>query len=248
MDKVGDCPPSQDELRSDIFSRDMQADFRHQSSYCHESTQEAVSQSPGQLYKAPINSEGLLPTEEKLRSALADAQSQQEVLQSETSLARIFGERLLSDALAIKVADLLSKSQPQILETNVHLDEADEEDDIHWLDLIREPQFEPQCQDDGNYQCRIQKRNALVQMSAWDHDLIVTCRQLAYTQTYLCDMLAEKDTLEFMARALSSCNQIASDCEEGDPTSRGFPMTDAELSYRDQPGHTRADHWQATAS
>ncbi|KAJ5288418.1 hypothetical protein N7508_011193 [Penicillium antarcticum] len=189
----------------------MQANPCHQNSTCHENTPEAAFQPAREPYKASVISEGFLPTEEMLRSALADAQSQQGVLQTETSLARILGEQLLSDALATKVADLLSKPKPQVLEADEQLGEVDEEEDIHWLDLIQEPQFEPQCQDNGNYQCHILKRNALVQISAWDHDLVFTCRQLFYTQTYLCDMLAERDTLESMAKSLSTCNQIASD-------------------------------------
>ena len=192
----------------------MEADFSYQSSPCHETIREADCQSPARPYKPPISSESFVPTEEKLRSSLADAQAQQEALQSDVSAARVFGIPLLSDALAIKVADLLSRSHPQVVEANVNLEEAREEDEIQWLDLIREPRFEPQCQDNGNYQCRMQKRHALVEMSAWDHDLVVTCRQLVYTQTYLCDMLAEKETLELMAKALSSCNEIATECED----------------------------------
>ncbi|KAJ5742624.1 uncharacterized protein N7511_011356 [Penicillium nucicola] len=212
MDDLGDGLPSQDELRTAVsLSRAMEANVCHQSSSHPENTHDAELHSPAESYKAPNISGDFFPTEEKLRSALADAQLQQGVLQTESSIARSFGEQLLSDALATKVADLLSKPRPQILEADAYLGEANEENDIHWLDLIQESQFEPRCQDNGNYQCRIQKRNALVRISAWDHDLIFTCRQLVYTQTYLSDMLVERDTLEFMARGLSSCNQIASD-------------------------------------
>lgn len=224
----------------------MEADSCYQSSPCHEVIREAECLSPARSYNLPISSESFMPTEEKLQSSLADARAQQEALQSDVSAARVFGIPLLSDALAIKVADLLSRSQPQIVEANVNLEEAGEEEDIYWLDLIQEPHFAPQCQDDGNYQCRIQKRNALVEMSAWDHDLVVTCRQLVYTQTYLCDMLAEKDTLEWMARALSSCNEIATECEATQSYVASQRLRPA--SYQDQPGHSRADHWQAAAS
>ena len=191
----------------------MEANPGYQSSPGHQTLREAECQSPVQPYESLLCSESFGPTEKRLRSSLADARAQQEALRSDVRTARVFGIPLLSDALAIKVAELLSRSQPQIVEANVNLAEAREEDEIYWLDLIQEPHFEPQCQDNGSYHCRIQKRNALVEMSDRDHDLVVTCRQLVYTQTYLCDMRVEKDTLELMARALSSCNEIATECE-----------------------------------
>ena len=192
----------------------MEANAGHESSPGHETLREAECQSSVRSYRPLVSSESFELTEQKLRSSLADAWAQQEALRSDARTARVFGIPLLSDELAVKVADLLSRSQPQVVEANINLEEASEEDDIHWLDLIQEAHFEPQCQDNGYYQCRIQKRNALVEMSARDHDLMATCRQLVYTQTYLSDMRAEKDILRMMARALLSCNEIATECEE----------------------------------
>lgn len=157
-----------------------------------------------------IRSEHFLPIQEKLISALALSKSQQVVFEGVTSFARMFGVRLLSDAISVKVTDLLSKPQPEVVEADISYDE----DEIIWADVIGELQFEPQLQRNGNYLCRVQKRNALIEMSAWDHDLISTRRKLVHPQAYLSDMLAERDTLDLMMSALSSCNEIALQCQD----------------------------------
>ncbi|KAJ6117888.1 hypothetical protein N7523_005769 [Penicillium sp. IBT 18751x] len=184
----------------------MQGSSSSQPSSCDVTDQGERWQLFPQPYKEQMIAESFVEIEQNLRSALAEVQLQQAALQNETSAARVFGVRLLGDALAIKVADLLIEPQPQVIEA----DHAVDREKICWLDLILEPRFESYRRDEGSYHCRINKCNALVVMSAWDHDLIVTCRQLVYTQTYLCDKLAEKNTLESMAKALSSCNDIAS--------------------------------------
>ncbi|KAF3403958.1 hypothetical protein F1880_010296 [Penicillium rolfsii] len=161
-------------------------------------------------WETRIRSEHFLPIQEKLLSALALSQSQQLAFEGVTSFARMFGVQLLSDALSVKVTDLLSKPQPEIVEADISY----EEDEILWTDVIGELQFEPQRQQNGNYLCRVQKRNALIEMSAWDHDLISTRRKLVHTQAYLSDMLAERDTLGLMMGSLSSCNEIALRCQD----------------------------------
>ncbi|KAJ5144514.1 hypothetical protein N7526_002022 [Penicillium atrosanguineum] len=130
---------------------------------------------------------GLQATERQLRSALASIQ-QYIALQSKIKMAHVFGLPLLSDALAQKVADLLYEPQPQIVEA----DSVDGKEEIGWLDLIWEPQLRSQCNNAETYFCRIQKCNALIELSVWDYDLIVTCRQLLHTQTYRCDLLTER--------------------------------------------------------
>ena len=168
-------------------------------------------ENPFQSLGLPENTEiipGLLATERELRSALANIQ-QYNALQGKTKMAHVFGLPLLSDALAHKVADLLIESQPQVVEA----DTADEKEEICWLDLFWEPELEPRRHNDETYYCSIKKGNALIELSAWQYDLVFTCRQLLRTQTYLCDLLTERKALDFMAKTLSSYEQLASESE-----------------------------------
>ena len=52
----------------------------------------------------------------------------------------MFGVRLLSAALSVKVTDLLSQPQPRVVEAGILYND----DEILWTDVIRAFQFEPQ--------------------------------------------------------------------------------------------------------
>ena len=128
--------------------------------------------------------------------------SYQTMLQRDNSFARVFNVPLVSDVLAAKVARLFSEARPKVLEAY--------HEDVSWVDVVREGSIEVKRHDSGKYQYFLPKRRVLLEMTEFDHSLILSGipRQLIHPRSHPSDVQAERNTLDLMAKELSSWNDI----------------------------------------
>ncbi|KAI2756354.1 hypothetical protein DTO006G1_7994 [Penicillium roqueforti] len=142
------------------------------------------------------------PSRQKLLFVRELLRSYQAMLDGDNSFARMFNVPLMSDVLAERITRLFSESRPKVLEACNH--------DINWVDVIRECLVEVKRHDNGMYQYYLPKRKALVEMSEFDHCLVLSGipRQLVHPKSHPSDVQAERSTLELLAKEISSWNDI----------------------------------------
>lgn len=142
------------------------------------------------------------PSRQKLLFVRELLRSYQARLDGDNSFARMFNVPLMSDVLAERIARLFSESRPKVLEAC--------NDDINWVDVVRECLVEVKRHDNGMYQYYLPKRKALVEMSEFDHCLVLSGipRQLVHPKSHPSDVQAERRTLELLAKEISSWNDI----------------------------------------
>ncbi|KAJ5155662.1 hypothetical protein N7492_008500 [Penicillium capsulatum] len=133
-------------------------------------------------------------SEEKLASTLELLRSYHVVLQAGVNLARLFQVPLTSDLKAPELGHLFDSLSPRVLEI-----EQGEHDTIHWADVVRAPKYAPERQDDGKYHVRLDKSNALVELSGRDHETVMTGmpRQLIDPYSYPSDVVSEHNTVKW---------------------------------------------------
>ncbi|KAJ6033856.1 pectate lyase superfamily protein domain-containing protein [Penicillium canescens] len=148
------------------------------------------------------------PSRQKLLFVLEILRSYQAMLHGDNSFARFFNVPLMSDVLAERIVSLFSEARPKILEACNH--------DINWADVVRERLFEVKRHENGKYQYYLPKRKALVEMSEFDHCLILSGipRQLVHPKSHSSDVQAERSTLELIAKEIASWNDILSNLNE----------------------------------
>ena len=142
------------------------------------------------------------PSRQRLLFVRELLRSYQAMLQEDNSFARAYNVPLMSDVLAEKVVRLFSEARPKILEA-CH-------DDVSWVDIVRERSIEVKRHDSGKYQYFLPNRRVLLEISEFDHSLILSGipRQLIHPKSHPNDVQAERNTLDLMAKELSSWNDI----------------------------------------
>lgn len=146
---------------------------------------------------------------EKLVSTLQWLQSYQIILQADVNHARLYQVPLASDLKTQGLKALFSRHKPKVLE----LEQVDGAA-IHWADVVRSPTYCPELQDDGHYHVRVDKGNALVELSKADHDFIVTGipQRLIDPHSYLCDVVSEIDTVRLAMAQIAPLKDITVQC------------------------------------
>lgn len=124
-------------------------------------------------------------SEIKLETTLELIKSYQTVLQAGVNFARLFEIPLASDHKAASLGPLFSTPGPQVL----HIEETSDYT-VSWADVIRSVVYDAELQDDGGYNVRIGKGNALLKLSRADHEFIRTKipHQLVDPHSYSSDL------------------------------------------------------------
>jgi len=144
-----------------------------------------------------------------LISTLELLRSYQAVLQAGVSLARLFHVPLTSDLKAAEIRALFSSREPRVLEV-----EQTGCTTIHWADALRSPMYDPKQKDTGKYHVRIDKANALVELSKEDHEFIDTKLpwQLIDPQSYPGGLASEINTVKLAPAEIAPCQDITAQC------------------------------------
>jgi hypothetical protein len=113
---------------------------------------------------------------------------------------------LMSDILAEKISHLFSNARPHILE----MGEGDNNDDITWVDVIREGSFYAEQQNE-KYCFRLRNREALFEMTQFDYDLILSGIpwKLVHPQSHANDILAEISAIDLIMSEMRLWKSIA---------------------------------------
>lgn len=148
-------------------------------------------------------------SEEKLTSTLELLWSYQVVLRADVNLARLFQVPLTSDLKASELGHLFDSLSPRVLEI-----EQGGYDSIHWADVVRAPGYAPERQDDGKYHVRLDKGNALVELSGRDHETVMTGmpRQLIDPYSYPSDVFSELNTVKLAMAHIAPWKNITVQC------------------------------------
>lgn len=146
-------------------------------------------------------------SEQKLASTLDLLRSYQVVLQAGVNLARLFQVPLTSDLKASELGHLFDSLSPRVLEV-----EHGAHGTVHWADVVRGPKYAPERQDDGKYHVRLDKGNALVELSGRDHETVMTGmpRQLIDPYSYPSDVVSELNIVKLAMAQIAPWKDTAS--------------------------------------
>jgi hypothetical protein len=146
---------------------------------------------------------------ENLLSTLKLLRSHQIVLQAGVNLASLFGVPLTSDLKAEGLGHLFSEPMPRLLEA-----EQAEGVSIQWSDVVCSSDYEPKLQENGKYRVRIDKGQALVELSRNDHEFIETGIpwQIIDPQSYPSDVVSEIKTAKSVMAEIAPWKDVAVQC------------------------------------
>ncbi|KAJ5292218.1 hypothetical protein N7478_001469 [Penicillium angulare] len=166
---------------------------------------EQASHSTNERPDYHIISRFFIPSEFNLTSTLELLLSYQTVLQADINLARLFEFPLASDHKAAGLASLFTSTEPCVLGIEEISDAS-----ISWADVVRSPLYDAELQGNGTYHVRIQKGNALLELSKVDHDFIGTKipRQLVDPHSYLSDLVSEITATQSTFEHITSWQEI----------------------------------------
>jgi hypothetical protein len=177
---------------------------------------------------AQIQSQYFESSRHTLLSVFELSQEYNKVLQNGGSLARHFNVPLVSDILAERVVCLFSEVRPHVLEA----EDDGSGSDITWIDVVRECPSNGEWRD-GKYQIRLRNKHALIQITQFDYNLILSDipRRLVHPRSHATDILAEMQALELMTIEMRLWNSVASNSESKMITIR--PLLTLAISLRD---------------
>ncbi|KAJ5117698.1 hypothetical protein N7448_011330 [Penicillium atrosanguineum] len=135
--------------------------------------------------------------------------SHQIVLQAGSNLAPLFGVSLMSDLKAKGLNSLFSNEIPQVMKA-----EQEKEVSIQWSDVLRSRNFKAELQKNGRYRVRIDRHQALVEMSAKDYEFIQTGfpRKIIDFRSYPSDVVSEAEAAKLVMAQIAPLEAIAVQC------------------------------------
>lgn len=128
-------------------------------------------------------------------------------LQAGANLAQVFAIPLASDQKAAGIGPLFNSLYPQTLQVEETCDSP-----VNWSDVIRSGVYDAEFQHHGKYHVRIEKGNALLELSKADHDFLLTGipRQLLDPHSYPSDIALEINATELALKQMTHWKDIIS--------------------------------------
>ncbi|KAJ6038420.1 uncharacterized protein N7446_005220 [Penicillium canescens] len=149
------------------------------------------------------------PFQDKLSSVLQHSRSHFRALAGRESFAGFLNVPLMSDALVKTIEVMFEAARPRVLQ--LRNDEVNA--NIHWLDVIKESDYQAEYKGNGIYHFHMRDRGAIVQLSAFQHNMILSGlpRKLVQPWSYEKDVQTELNTLALAAEMTSLMNELASE-------------------------------------
>ena len=159
-----------------------------------------------------VYSEHFRPFQDKLSSVLQHSRSHFRALVGPESFAGFLNVPLMSDALVKTIEVMFEAAKPRVLQ--LRNDEVNA--NIHWLDVIKESDYQAEYKGNGIYHFHMRDRGAIVQLSAFQHNMILSGlpRKLVQPWSYEKDVRTELNTLALAAEMTSLMNKLASECKQ----------------------------------
>lgn len=164
--------------------------------------------SPNTLnYEENLRSLHFVPLQMKLRSILELLHTYSGVLDGNESLARHLKVPLVSNILTERINSILSSNGPRVLER----ENAGCEDHVSWMDVLREPHYQPERQNAEAYHLQMTARRVKVLLSAYEHDVILSglLHQLVNPWSFVSDVQTEQAIMALALAEVSILRQLS---------------------------------------
>lgn len=148
-----------------------------------------------------------VPLQIKLRSILELLETYSTVLSGNESLAQHLNMPLVSNILTERINSLLKSNGPRVVER----ENTGSGDNISWMNVLREPSYQPQRQNQDTYQLQMTAQGVKVLLSAYEHDVIASglLHQLVNPWSFMSDVQAEQATMELVLSEVSTLGQLS---------------------------------------
>ncbi|OQD64340.1 hypothetical protein PENANT_c437G09739, partial [Penicillium antarcticum] len=149
------------------------------------------------------------PFQDKLSSVLQHSRSHITALAGRESFAGFLNVPLISDVLVKTIEVMFEAPKPCVLQ--LQNDEASA--NINWLDVVKEKDYQADYKGNGNYHFHMRDRGVIVQLSAFQHNMILSGlpRKLVQPWSYEKDVQTELSTLALAAEMTSLVSHLASE-------------------------------------
>ncbi|KAJ5737315.1 uncharacterized protein N7483_002440 [Penicillium malachiteum] len=151
-------------------------------------------------------------TKADLETGLKLSQSYRTMLYAGTNFARLLNIPLSSDQKATRLDLLFGSPGPKVVQS-----ENVSGSSIRWVDVVQSLVYDPVLQDNGEYHVRIEKNNAIVELSKTNYDFIRTTipRQLVDPHSYPGDLLLEVNAVQLTFEQISQWNNLSAQSKGG---------------------------------